>query len=67
MRAELFRRGRAERPEPWQMIERKLNYNVDTFEGMMLNENLLRGIFESGLEKPSAIQKQAIGPCIKGW
>uniref|UniRef100_A0A674N604 RNA helicase n=1 Tax=Takifugu rubripes TaxID=31033 RepID=A0A674N604_TAKRU len=56
-----------ERPEPWQMTERKLSYSVDSFEGMMLNENLLRGIFAYGFEKPSAIQQQAIVPCIKGF
>uniref|UniRef100_A0A674PMK7 RNA helicase n=1 Tax=Takifugu rubripes TaxID=31033 RepID=A0A674PMK7_TAKRU len=55
------------RPEPWQMTERKLSYSVDSFEGMMLNENLLRGIFAYGFEKPSAIQQQAIVPCIKGF
>lgn len=67
IRADIFRSGQPERPEPWQMLERRLNYNVDTFEDMMLNENLLRGIFAYGFEKPSAIQQQAIVPCIKGF
>ena len=33
---------------------------------MGLDENLLRGIFAYGFEKPSAIQQRAIVPCIKG-
>lgn len=33
---------------------------------MDLRENLLRGIFAHGFEKPSAIQQRAIIPCIKG-
>ena len=33
---------------------------------MGLKEDLLRGIFSFGYEKPSAIQQQAIVPCCKG-
>jgi len=33
---------------------------------MKLKENLLRGIFAYGFEKPSAIQQRAIIPCCKG-
>merc|ERR1712088_143987 len=33
---------------------------------MNLKEELLRGIYAYGFEKPSAIQKRAIVPCIKG-
>jgi translation initiation factor 4A len=33
---------------------------------MKLNENLLRGIYAYGFEKPSAIQQRAIIPCISG-
>ena len=37
-----------------------------TFEDMGLKEDLLRGIYAYGFEKPSAIQQRAIVPCIKG-
>ena len=32
---------------------------------MNLREELLRGIYAYGFEKPSAIQQRAIVPCIK--
>ena len=38
----------------------------DNFDDMNLKENLLRGIFAYGFEKPSAIQQRAIMPVIKG-
>jgi translation initiation factor 4A len=40
---------------------------VDNFDNMNLRENLLRGIFAYGFEKPSAIQQRAIMPAIKGY
>jgi len=39
---------------------------VDNFDDMELKEELLRGIYAYGFEKPSAIQQRAIIPCIKG-
>lgn len=39
---------------------------VATFEGMGLKQNLLRGIFEFGYEKPTAIQQRAIVPMTAG-
>jgi superfamily II DNA/RNA helicase len=39
---------------------------VDNFDDMNLREELLRGIYAYGFEKPSAIQQRAIIPCIKG-
>ena len=39
---------------------------VATFQGMGLKQNLLRGIFEYGFEKPTAIQQRAIVPMISG-
>jgi ATP-dependent RNA helicase len=39
---------------------------VPSFDSMGLNQNLLRGIFAYGFEKPSAIQQRAIVPVIKG-
>merc|ERR1719291_1340811 len=38
----------------------------ETFDEMNLKEELLRGIYAYGFEKPSAIQQRAIVPCIKG-
>ncbi|EWM21323.1 eukaryotic initiation factor 4a-iii [Nannochloropsis gaditana] len=37
-----------------------------TFEAMGLREELLRGIYDYGFEKPSAIQQRAVLPIIKG-
>lgn len=34
---------------------------------MHLKEELLRGIYAYGFEKPSAIQQRAILPCVKGF
>mmetsp|Transcript_7416 Transcript_7416/g.16207 ORF Transcript_7416/g.16207 Transcript_7416/m.16207 type:complete len:413 (+) Transcript_7416:150-1388(+) len=39
---------------------------IDTFDGMELPEELLRGIYAYGFEKPSAIQQRAIKPTILG-
>eukprot|EP01121_Diplochlamys_sp_Union-15-3_P022014 TRINITY_DN923_c0_g2_i1.p1 TRINITY_DN923_c0_g2~~TRINITY_DN923_c0_g2_i1.p1 ORF type:complete len:402 (+),score=81.81 TRINITY_DN923_c0_g2_i1:79-1284(+) len=38
----------------------------DSFDDMNLKENLLRGIYGHGFEKPSAIQQKAIVPFSKG-
>tara|TARA_Y100000389_G_scaffold90150_1_gene86707 strand:- start:159 stop:1328 length:1170 start_codon:yes stop_codon:yes gene_type:complete len=40
--------------------------NYDTFEEMGLKENLLRGIYAMGFEKPSVIQQKAIKPFMEG-
>ena len=39
---------------------------IESFEEMGLKEDLLRGIFAYGFEKPSAIQQRAIVPIISG-
>eukprot|EP01067_Filipodium_phascolosomae_P001425 Filipodium_phascolosomae@DN1951_c0_g1_i2.p1 len=39
---------------------------ADSFESLGLSENLLRGIFAYGFEKPSAIQQRAITPILSG-
>jgi len=39
---------------------------VDNFDNMNLSEDLLRGIYAYGFEKPSAIQQRAIMPLCKG-
>lgn len=40
--------------------------SYDSFDEMGLHENLLRGIFAYGFEKPSAIQQKGIVPFAKG-
>ncbi|OWF37828.1 Eukaryotic initiation factor 4A-III [Mizuhopecten yessoensis] len=37
-----------------------------TFDNMGLREELLRGVYAYGFEKPSAIQQRAIKPIVKG-
>jgi len=46
----------------------KSNYDEEvlTFDEMGLREELLRGIYAYGFEKPSAIQKRAIMPVLRG-
>lgn len=39
---------------------------IDKFDDMGLSEELLRGVFKHGFEKPSPIQSVAIGPMIAG-
>lgn len=39
---------------------------MTSFDDMGLKEDLLRGIYAYGFEKPSAIQQRAIMPCIAG-
>lgn len=39
---------------------------IESFDDMNLKDNLLRGIYSYGFEKPSAIQKKAIMPCVQG-
>lgn len=47
-------------------VESNWNEIVETFDAMELNELLLRGIYNYGFEKPSAIQKRAIRPILLG-
>jgi translation initiation factor 4A len=39
---------------------------IPSFDDMPLHQNLLRGIYSYGFEKPSAIQQRAIVPFIRG-
>ena len=39
---------------------------IDNFDGLTINENILRGVYAYGFEKPSAIQSQAIPVIIEG-
>ncbi|XP_076311344.1 eukaryotic initiation factor 4A-I-like isoform X2 [Tachypleus tridentatus] len=53
--------------EPDGVIESNWEQVIDNFDDMNLREELLRGIYAYGFEKPSAIQQRAIVPCIKGF
>jgi translation initiation factor 4A len=52
--------------DPAGIIESDWEEVVDNFDDMNLKEELLRGIYAYGFEKPSAIQQRAIVPCVKG-
>ncbi|KAF7284032.1 hypothetical protein GWI33_022652 [Rhynchophorus ferrugineus] len=52
--------------DPDGVIESNWEEVVDNFDDMNLKEELLRGIYAYGFEKPSAIQQRAIIPCVKG-
>lgn len=52
--------------DPDGIIESNWNEIADNFDEMKLREELLRGIYAYGFEKPSAIQQRAIIPCIRG-
>lgn len=47
-------------------IESNWDQVVGTFDDMKLNEELLRGIYGYGFEKPSAIQQRGIMPVLAG-
>jgi len=52
--------------EPDGVIDSNWDEVCENFDDMDLREELLRGIYAYGFEKPSAIQQRAIVPCIKG-
>ena len=49
-----------------EIIEENKLKPYESFENMDLNENILRGIYDYGWEKPSEIQKLGIMPIING-
>lgn len=52
--------------DPDGVIESTWDEVTQSFEEMHLHNDLLRGVFAYGFERPSAIQQRAIAPCIKG-
>ena len=42
-----------------------LGTNIKNWDDLNLKDNLLRGIYAYGFEKPSEIQKKAILPVVK--
>ena len=62
-------RKRLLKEEGMTKVEFETSEEVDrtpTFDTMGLREDLLRGIYAYGFEKPSAIQQRAIKQIIKG-
>jgi len=51
--------------QPAEQLESNYDEIVDNFDNMSLQENLLRGIYAYGFEKPSSIQQRAIVPLTK--
>ena len=49
-----------------QNIENNTKQDVKSFEDLNLKENLLRGIYSYGFEKPSRIQSLGIPMVVKG-
>jgi translation initiation factor 4A len=47
-------------------VDEDYNQRVTSFDDMDLKEELLRGIYANGFEKPSAIQQKAIMPVLAG-
>eukprot|EP00042_Codosiga_hollandica_P037580 m.298062 g.298062 ORF g.298062 m.298062 type:complete len:397 (+) comp55173_c0_seq1:48-1238(+) len=52
--------------DPDGVIESNWDTIVESFDDLNLKDELLRGIYAYGFEKPSAIQQRAILPCVKG-
>lgn len=52
--------------DPDGEMETNWDQVCETFDDMNLREELQRGIYAYGFEKPSAIQQRAIIPCIQG-
>ena len=63
-------RGVEEVRDETEEVEFTVSNEVDVvpdFESMGLRQELLRGIYDYGFEKPSAIQQRAVVPIIKGY
>lgn len=65
--AEPQQHGGAANPEPaGEEVESNWTEVTATFDDMDLKEDLLRGIYAYGFEKPSAIQQRGIVPVLQG-
>ncbi|KAH9284336.1 Eukaryotic initiation factor 4A [Echinococcus granulosus] len=47
-------------------IETNYHETVESFDQLGLRDEVLRGIYQYGFERPSAIQQRAILPCLQG-
>ena len=55
---------RSRPPLTWRLSTALALAVIESFDDMGLKEDLLRGIYSYGFEKPSAIQQRAIKPLI---
>mmetsp|Transcript_26802 Transcript_26802/g.29881 ORF Transcript_26802/g.29881 Transcript_26802/m.29881 type:complete len:399 (+) Transcript_26802:65-1261(+) len=62
----MARRGGVDNPDDTDFTTSKSVKIYPSFDSMNLNDDLLRGIFHYGFEKPSAIQQRAIVPMNQG-
>jgi translation initiation factor 4A len=53
-------------PDYGEIAEDQDIQKIDNFDNMNLKQELLRGIYSYGFEKPSTIQQKAIVPTLKG-
>ena len=53
-------------PEDRDDLQTNWEETVESFDAMELREELLRGIYAYGFEKPSAIQQRAVKPILMG-
>jgi translation initiation factor 4A len=53
-------------PEDRADLQTNWEETVESFDAMELREELLRGIYAYGFEKPSAIQQRAVKPILMG-
>jgi len=61
------KRGKGEKNDGKEYFQSSKNLKiVDSFDNMGLKDDLLRGIYAYGFEKPSAIQRRAIKPILGG-
>mmetsp|Transcript_749 Transcript_749/g.940 ORF Transcript_749/g.940 Transcript_749/m.940 type:complete len:402 (+) Transcript_749:85-1290(+) len=61
------KRSKGEKKEGKEYFQSSKNLKiVDSFDNMGLKDDLLRGIYAYGFEKPSAIQRRAIKPILEG-
>jgi len=58
--------GGGEQAGNWEEIATNWDEVTSSFDAMDLKEDLLRGIYAYGFEKPSAIQQRAIKPMLLG-
>lgn len=59
----------APKPAPKELSDEErhlIKEPIDTFEELGLHENVVRGIYSYGFEKPSSIQARAIRPVLSG-
>lgn len=51
---------------PAAQIESNYDETINSFDDMPLEKELVRGIYNYGFERPSAVQQRVIAPVTKG-